>query len=102
MVVISVLVVAFESLSFWNDRLRYVDAVLGAWLILSIWVLPTRNEFVYWNNCIVGLLIVTLSTVRTRVKHRPWVSSRDGYQRATEDEVREMGKVPRAPTRQPT
>jgi hypothetical protein len=102
MATIAVLVVGFECLSIWKDRLRYVDTVLGAWLILSIWVLPTRNEFVYWNNCVVGLLIVTLSMVRTKVKNRPWVTSRDGYQRATEDEVREMGKVPRAPTRQPT
>jgi hypothetical protein len=102
MLIVSVGVVTFECLSIWRDQLRYVDAALGAWLILSIWVLPTRNEFIYWNNCLVGILIVALSMVRTRVKGRPWVESRDGYQRATEDEVREMGKVPRVPTRQPT
>ncbi|MGA9525323.1 MAG: SPW repeat protein [Myxococcaceae bacterium] len=85
---VSILVVTIEVLSMWRNDLRFVDTALGLWLIFSVWLLPPRNDFVYWNNIICGLLIAVMSMVRTRVKHRPWVPSRNGYQKANEEDQR--------------
>ncbi len=88
LLLVSVLVVAFEALSMWRNELRFVDTVLGLWLVLSVWLLPPRNDFIYWNNIVCGLLIVVMSMIRSRVKHEPWVPSRDGYQKANKEDAR--------------
>jgi SPW repeat len=85
---VSVLVLTFEVLSMWRNDLRYVGTALGLWLIVSVWLLPTRNDFIYWNNIVCGLLIAVMSMISSRLKHRPWVPSRDGYQKANEKDAR--------------
>lgn len=76
MLIVGVLVMAFEALAFFSNRLRFVDTIVGAWLVLSAFVLPTGSDFVLWNNFFCGVAIVVLSMVRSRVKTGPWMEQR--------------------------
>jgi hypothetical protein len=84
LLIVPLLIVAFEVASMWRTNLRFVDAGLGLWLILSIWVLYPHNDFIYWNNFVCGVLIAVLSMVRVRSETGPWVPSDKGYQRHKE------------------
>lgn len=74
MVAVAILVMAVEALSFFATDVRFGATVLGAWLLISGFVLPAPNDFIVWSNFLCGVTIAVLSMFRTRVRQGPWVS----------------------------
>lgn len=55
-----------------------INIVLGAWLVLSPWVIGHMAESLAWNNVVVGLAVLLLAivrlSVRTPVAVESWVN----------------------------
>ena len=48
------------------DWMRYAVSAFAVWLVFSILVLPPAENATWWNNAIVGLLVLLLSFVPDR------------------------------------
>jgi hypothetical protein len=59
------LFIALTSLTAWTTgpglRLRLINAILGAWLLVSIVAFPTSSKATTVNSAIVGVLVFVLS-----------------------------------------
>jgi hypothetical protein len=44
-------------------KVRWVNVALGAWLVASIWVLPTMRTDTRWNTLLVGLGLMALAFI---------------------------------------
>lgn len=49
---------------------RYVNVLLGAWVMVSPWLLTGAPAGAVWNDAIVGLLVILLSVPRGRIGER--------------------------------
>jgi hypothetical protein len=47
----------FASLAEDVPGFRYVNAVLGFWLIASVWVLPAQSVLTLWTSTVVGIVV---------------------------------------------
>ena len=57
-------VIALLSMS--SPPMRWLNSVLGLWLIAWTVVSASTEALTYWNGVVVGLLVVVLSTIGTR------------------------------------
>lgn len=48
---------------FWMPEIRWINAVAGAWLIISVFALYTPKPGTFWNNLLVGIVILLASLV---------------------------------------
>jgi hypothetical protein len=58
-----------EQSSRWSSL---VNVFLGAWIIISPFVLGLHVPKAIWNNVVVGVLVGTLAIVRWRIDQRGW------------------------------
>ena len=66
------LVIAFAviSMSEVGRSLRFINILLGLWLVASHWVLGIDQNSVMWNGVISGLVIVLLSFPKGKIEDR--------------------------------
>jgi hypothetical protein len=48
---------------FRSPRARYVAAALSAWLVAAAYVLPRGSGLAFWNDLVVGVLMLAVSLV---------------------------------------
>jgi hypothetical protein len=55
------------AVGFAVPQARWVNTALAAWLIISVWALPTLAAATFWNNLLVGIasLIVSVMPIAT-------------------------------------
>jgi hypothetical protein len=58
------LVVAFALIAMRVPEVRYLNAAVAVWLLLSVWILPTFRIGTIWNNALVAIAIFIVSMVR--------------------------------------
>jgi O-antigen ligase len=54
------IVIALASIYF-DDRVRYANALVAIWLFISIWALRGGRIGTFWNNLIIALVLFVLS-----------------------------------------
>lgn len=62
--------VAMMALADVGRAARFVNVLLGAWVIVSPWLLQGATTSAVWNDAIVGALIILLSFPRGRIGDR--------------------------------
>ncbi len=67
--IVGPIVAAFAIIAIWEvtRALRWINAALGAWLVVAPLVLGYPALDVLINSLVVGLLIVTMATVRGKL-----------------------------------
>lgn len=60
---LGVAIAAIAFLTMATPAMRWVNAALAAWLIVSVFVLPTVSNGTFWNNLLVGLVSLIASVV---------------------------------------
>jgi hypothetical protein len=70
--IVGPLVASFALVAIWGvlHPLRWVNLVLGAWLIVAPWALFYDALVPTVNSLVVGMLLMLLSTVRGKIKQR--------------------------------
>ena len=53
-------ITSFALMGLWWPQTRWLNAVAAAWVIVSVWVLPT-GPITAWNNTIVGVAVLVMS-----------------------------------------
>jgi hypothetical protein len=43
--------------------LRYLNSILGVWLLVSVWTLPRMSMATLWNDVLIGAALITFSLV---------------------------------------
>ncbi|APR81664.1 Hypothetical protein A7982_07013 [Minicystis rosea] len=74
--IVGVLATAFALIAMRVPEVRYLNAVLGAWLFISVWALPTMSRATVWNNVLVGLAMFIAALVPGYLRDRPRPASR--------------------------
>jgi hypothetical protein len=69
--VVGYLVFVFSTLATLIDEIRVLNTLLGAWLFISVWMVPPAHVLMRWNTALVGLAILLLSLVSDRGRVRP-------------------------------
>jgi hypothetical protein len=64
--VCGVLAVGFAALAIAQPGARWLNTVLGAWVLISAWFLPNVSSAMMWNDFICGVLIITFSLIPSR------------------------------------
>lgn len=59
--------VAMIALADVGRAVRFVNALLGAWVMVSPWLLEGATASAVWNDAVVGALVIVLSFPRGRV-----------------------------------
>lgn len=72
MIIISLVLVASEVASMWNNSWHVLSMIVGVWLAVSAYLLGTANSFILWNNLIFGALVFVFSAFGRRVPLRRW------------------------------
>lgn len=62
--IITVSIVSFAEVA---RSFRYVNIILGIWLILGSWILDGATTELIWNNTVLGIAILLLSLRRGRI-----------------------------------
>lgn len=44
-------------------QVRWINTALAAWLIISVWALPTLAAATFWNNLLVGIASLIVSVM---------------------------------------
>lgn len=72
--VIGILIAVNALLTFVLPDMRWMNAVLAVWLVLSAFVLPTAHSLTIWNAVFVGVIVflaaITPGTGLTRRRER--------------------------------
>jgi hypothetical protein len=55
------LITAVSFMSAVVQSIRWINVALGAWLVASIWVLPTWRADTLWNTLLVGLGVIAVA-----------------------------------------
>jgi hypothetical protein len=55
---------------------RYVNVLLGAWLIVSPLFVHVSSPFTYWNHAIVGAALIVFGLMRRLHGHSPHAAAR--------------------------
>lgn len=61
--VVGALSIVVSLLAIRLEGLRWVDTALGAWLLVSTWALPHVSGATMWNNTLVAVAMIIVSTV---------------------------------------
>ena len=64
---IGLTIAVVAAVGFAVPQVRWVNTALAAWLIISVWALPTFAAATFWNNLLVGIasLIVSVMPIAT-------------------------------------
>jgi hypothetical protein len=65
-----IVTVAITALADVGRAVRVVNVLLGAWVMVSPWLLEGATSSVVWNDAIVGALVIVLSFPRGRIGER--------------------------------
>jgi uncharacterized membrane protein len=65
-----IVTVAMSALADVGRAARFVNVLLGAWVIVSPWLLEGATALAAWNAAIVGALVIVLSVPRGRIGER--------------------------------
>lgn len=65
-----IVTVAMIALADVGRAARFVNVLLGAWVMVSPWLLGGATAAAVWNDAIVGALVITLSFPRGRIGER--------------------------------
>lgn len=56
-------IAAVATIGLFAPKARYANVVLAAWLIISVWALPTVSETTFWHNLLLGIVSLVLALV---------------------------------------
>jgi len=67
-VAVGALIIVAEvlELSIFRDWEEWINVLLGAWLVISPWILKVANVAATWNFLVVGTLVVVLAVYEIR------------------------------------
>lgn len=55
--IVGLAVAIVAAVAMRRESLRYINAGLAVWLLLSSWVLPLAADATFWNNLVVSVLM---------------------------------------------
>lgn len=65
-----IVTVATIALADVGRMLRYLDVLLGAWVVISPWLVDGATRPAMWNDVLVGISVVLLSVRRGPIRER--------------------------------
>jgi hypothetical protein len=64
-------VAAISTLVAFHQWEEWVNAALGAWLMVSAWILGIAEPSARWNQIVVGVLVGALAIWSASIEHEP-------------------------------
>lgn len=61
----------FAATKMRANEARYIHAGLALWLLLSLWVLPTRSDATVWNHVVVAAVMLLVALLPQTRQGRP-------------------------------
>lgn len=56
------------------QSIAIVNLILGAWLIISPWILGYTSAAAQWDQTIIGIVVVILAVLRGLAPRQQWLS----------------------------